>query len=54
MLVIFNTSADPTYKWSFSGEDVENAAGAAVTTLTDNKSYTLIYFAGKFRVTAIN
>jgi hypothetical protein len=54
MLVIFNTSSDGTYKWSFTGEDVEDAAGAAVTTLTDNKSYTLIYFAGKFRVTAIN
>lgn len=53
MLVIFNTSSDGTYKWSFSGENVEDAAGAAVTTLTDQRAYTLIYFGGKFRITSV-
>jgi hypothetical protein len=53
-LIFFNTSNDGTYKWTFTNEDVEDAAGAAVTTLTNQKSYTMVYYAGKFRVTAIN
>ena len=54
VLIIFNTSNDGTYKWTFTNEDVEDAAGAAVTTLTNQKSYTMVYYAGKFRITAIN
>jgi len=53
LLVVFNTSSDGTYKWSFSNEDVEDAAGAAVTTLTDQKCYNLIYHGGKFRITSV-
>jgi len=54
VLIIFNTSNDGTYKWTFTNEDVEDAAGSAVTTLTNQKSYTMVYYAGKFRITAIN
>jgi hypothetical protein len=54
VLIIFNTSNDGTYKWTFTNEDVEDAAGAPVTTLTNQKSYTMVYYDGKFRVTAIN
>jgi hypothetical protein len=54
VLIIFNTSNNGTYKWTFTNEDVEDAAGAAVTTLTNQKSYTMVYYAGKFRITAIN
>jgi hypothetical protein len=53
-LIIFNTSSDVLYKWTFTNEDVEDASGAAITTLTDQKSYTMVYYNGKFRVTAIN
>ncbi len=53
-LIIFNTSSDATFKWTFTNEDVEDASGAAITTLTDQKSYTMVYYNGKFRVTAIN
>jgi hypothetical protein len=53
-LIIFNTSSDVLYKWTFTNEDVEDASGAAITTLTDQKSYTMVYYNGKFRITAVN
>jgi hypothetical protein len=52
-LIFFNTSNDGTYKWTFTNEDVEDAAGAAVTTLTNQKSYMLVYYASKFRVVSV-
>jgi hypothetical protein len=41
-LIFFNTSNDGTYKWTFTNEDVEDTAGAAVTTLTNRKVYMLV------------
>jgi hypothetical protein len=53
-LIFFNTSNDATYKWIFTNEDVEYTTGTAVTTLGNQTSYTMVYYDGKFRLTAIN
>lgn len=54
ILVIFNTSADATFKWSFSGETVRDAAGTTYTTLTDGKCYTIIYNYGEWLLISIS
>jgi hypothetical protein len=53
-LIFFNTSNDGSHRWTFTNEDVEDVDGAAVTTLTNRKVYMLVYFNGKFRITAVN
>jgi hypothetical protein len=49
-LIFFNTSNDGSHRWTFTNEDVENVNGAAVTTLTNRTTYTMVYYAGKFRI----
>lgn len=53
MLTVFNLNSDATWKWSFSGATVEDATGSAITTLTDQKTYTLTYHSSKWRVTSV-
>lgn len=52
-LVVFNTSSDATFKWSFSGTAVVDAAGTTITTLTDQKCYKLRYYYGSWRVISV-
>ncbi len=53
ILYVFNTNSDATYKWSFSTTTVEDAAGAAVTTLTDQKCYTLYFYGSTWKVLSV-
>jgi len=53
-LIFFNTSNDATYKWTFTNEDVQDITGAAVTTLTNRKTYMLVFYEGVFHIISEN
>jgi hypothetical protein len=53
-LIFFNTSNDGSHRWTFTNEDVQDINGDTVTTLTNRKTYTLVFYEGVFHVISIN
>lgn len=54
VMYFHNQNTHATYKWIFTGVAVEDAAGNTITTLQDQKTYTLCFGDGKWRVISVN
>lgn len=54
VMYFHNQNTHPTYKWIFTGVEVQDAAGNTITTLQDQKTYTLCFGIGKWRVISVN